>query len=98
MLHPVQLIGQFRILGFVVLDASEPGVAEHFPASADPLAEELRDSVGNMELGVLRPAVISLSQPDFLFAERLSVGGRSVLLVGGPVCDVTVYNNQSGTI
>ena len=63
-------------------------------ALADAVAEVLADAVGHEELGVLRPAVVPLGQPDLLLAERLAVGGAGVLLVGRAVGDVAVDDDQ----
>ena len=82
MLHPVELVGQFGMLGPVPLDPAEPGIAQRLAATADAVAEVLVDPVGHEELRVLGPVVIALGQPDFLLAQRLAVGGAGVLLVG----------------
>ena len=98
MLHPVELVGQFGMLGPVPLNPAEPGVAQRLAAPADALAEVLVDSVGHEELRVLGPAVIALGQPDFLLAQGLAVGGAGVLLVGRAPADVAVDDDQGRPI
>ena len=59
-----------------------------------PAREVLADAVGHEELGVLRPAVVPLGEPDLLLAERLAVGGAGVLLVRRAPGDVAVDDDQ----
>ena len=40
----------------------------------------------------------ALREPHLFVAERLAVRGARVLLVGRPVCDVTVDNDERGTV
>ena len=94
-LHPVELVGQLGVLGLRYSSKlREPGVAQLLAALADAVAEVLVDAVGDEELGVLRPAVVALGQPDFLLAERLAVGGAGVLLVRRALADVAVDDDQ----
>ena len=97
-LNPVKLVGKFRILGLIVLDPREPGVAKLLAALADPLAKELMNAVGNQELRVLRPTVEFLREPDFVLTQRLAVRGAGVLLVGCPPGDVAIDDNQGRPI
>ena len=94
MLHPVELVGQFGVLGPVALDPGEPGVAQFLATPADAVAEVIVDSVGHEEFGILGPAVVALGEPDFFFAQRLAVGGAGVLLVGRTPADVAIDDDQ----
>ena len=62
------------------------------------MPEVLIDTVGDMELRVLRPAVIALGQPDFLLAERFPVSRRGVLFIGRPIGNVAIHDDQSRTV
>jgi len=55
-------------------------------------------ALGNQELGVLGPTVHAFRQPDFLFPERFAVSFFGVLPVRRTPADVTVHNNERGTI
>src|SRR5262249_20312040 len=94
MMQAIELIGQFRIFGAVVLDLRKPGLAKLFAAFANPLAEMLVNSIRNKKLGIFRPAVSALGQTDFFFAERLSVSAASVLFVRSAIGDVTIDDDQ----
>ena len=94
MLHPVELVGQLGVLGLVLLDPAEPGIAQLLATPAHPLVEVLVDAVGHEELGVLGPAVVAFGEPDFVLAQRLAVGGAGVLLVGRAPADVAVDDDQ----
>ena len=93
-LHAIELIGQLRIFRPVLLDARKPGVAQVLAALADPVPEMLVYALGNVEAGILRPAVGALGQTDFLLAERLTMGGAGVLLVRRTVRDVAIHDDQ----
>ncbi len=94
MLHPVELVGQFGILGSVSLHPGEPGVAQLLATPADAFVEVVVDPVGHEELGVLGPVVVALGQPDLLLAQGLAVGGAGVLLVRRAPADVAVDDDQ----
>ena len=93
-LHPVEVVGQLGVLLAVLLEAGAPGLVQLPAALADAVAEVLVDAVGHEELGVLRPAVVPLGQPDLLLAERLAVGGAGVLLVRRTPGDVAIDDDQ----
>src|SRR5262249_50554156 len=54
----------------------------------------LVNAIGDQELGVLRPTVVALGEPDFLLAKRLPMGGASILLRGRTPGDVAFDNDQ----
>jgi hypothetical protein len=57
-------------------------------ATAHASLEMLAYAVRHKEFGVLRPAVAALGQTDFLFAERLAVGGAGIMLVRGAIAEL----------
>ena len=59
-----------------------------------PFLKMIVNAVGDVELGVLGPAVGSLGELDFLFAQRLAVGRLGILLVRRSVADVAVDDDQ----
>ena len=64
------------------------------PRCADARVEMLAHSVGHEELGILRPAIGALGEPDLVVAQRLAVGGGGVDLVRRAVADVAVEDDQ----
>src|SRR5712691_6605503 len=92
------MISQLGILGFVLLERFYPLLAGSTAASADSLGKVFAHPVGDKELGIFRPSIVSLGQLDLFLAERLAVGGGSILLVRSAVGDVTVHDNQGGAI
>ena len=59
-----------------------------------PASKLLHDPVGHEELGILRPAIGALGEPDLLLAQRLAMGRGGVDLVGRAVADVAVEDDQ----
>src|SRR6266850_4822339 len=97
-LHAVQLVGQMRVLLAVIVKEGRPLLRKLLSAFADAIAESLSDSIGNEELRVFRPSVKALGQPNFLFAERLAVRFFRVLAVRSAIANVTVDDDQRGTV
>src|SRR5437016_14636651 len=92
------MIGQLGILGLVLFELFYPLLAGGMAASADSLGKVFAHPIGDKELGIFRPSIVALGQLDLFFAERLTVGGGSILLVRSAVGNVTVHDNQGGTI
>src|SRR5207244_8734470 len=78
-LHAVQALGPLGILGPVLLDLREPGLAQGLAALADAILKVVVDSVRDVELRVLRPTVNALGQANFFLAERFAVSGAGVV-------------------
>lgn len=95
-LHPVQLIGQLRVLLLVRLKLGEPGLAQRRTPRPDTGLKMFAHSVGDQELGLLRPAVGSLGQPNFLLTQRLAVGGAGTLFGRRAVGNMAIDDNQGG--
>ncbi len=72
--------------------------AKFLPSLPDSFLKMFVHAIGNQELGVLGPAVHAFRQPDFLFPERFAVSFFGVLPVRRTPADVTVHNNERGTI
>src|SRR5271165_5677075 len=94
MLHTIELFRQLWILGSILLHAGKPGIPQLLATLPDAATKVFVNSIGDVELRVLRPAVISLGPLDFIVPERLTVGSARVLLVRGAVGDVAVNDNQ----
>ena len=54
--------------------------------------------VGNEELGVLRPAVVALGEPNLLLAQWLAVRRGGILLMRRAIADVAVQNDEGRAI
>ena len=93
-LHPLDLVGEARILRPVVREHVHPGVALRGPARAHVLREMAGDALRHQELGILGPAIEALGQLDLLGAEGLAVGRVRVLLVGSAIADVAVDDDE----
>src|SRR5260370_10063411 len=50
---------------------------------------------GNQELGILRPAIGTLGEADFLFSQRLAMGGGGIDFVRRAIADMAVEDDQS---
>ena len=98
MLHAVGVLRERRVDPAVLLERREPGIAEGSSPLSNAAREVLPDAVGHEKLGVLGPTIGALGQPDLLFAERLAVRRARVLLVGRTIGDVTVHDDQGGSI
>ena len=75
-----------------------PGRVQLAPPPAEPGRQTLPSSVGHQELGVLRPAVEPLGEPDLLLAQRLTVGGAGVLLGRRAEGDVAVDDDEGRAV
>src|SRR3989442_11243335 len=94
MLHLVEMVGEFRVGLSILLELCHPLPAQAFAALPDARAKVFPDSFGHQELGVLGPAVISLSQPDLLFPKWFAMRPVRILFVWGAVGDVAVHDDQ----
>jgi hypothetical protein len=54
----------------------------------------LSDAIRDEKLSILRPSIAALSQPDLIFAERLSMGCRGVLFMWRTIADVAVQDEE----
>ena len=59
-----------------------------------PASNVLHHPVGHEELGILRPAIGALGEPDLVLAQRLAMGGGGIDLVRRAVADVAVEDDQ----
>ena len=82
----------------VFLELAFPLLAQFTSALPDASMEVVIHSVGNQELGVLRPSVGALGELDFLFTQGLAVRRGRVLPVGRTVSDVAGNYDQRGPI
>src|SRR4030095_15123293 len=64
----------------------------------DALLKMLEYLIRNQELGIWRPAIMTLRQPDLLLAQRFAVRRARVLLVRRTVGDVAVHDDESWSI
>src|SRR5215831_16384335 len=70
-----------------------------FPsAPPNPIAKMLEHSIGNKKLCVLRPAVEFLGRANFFFAERFTVRGVGVLLLGRAIANMAIHDDQRRAI
>ena len=67
-------------------------------ALTEQLLKPLVHAIRHQELGIFRPAVISLRQPDLFLAQRLAVRRAGVLLVRGAVGDVAIDDDERGPV
>src|SRR3984893_11915173 len=75
-----------------------PRFSRRAAALADALVEGFVHSVRNEELRVLRPPVEFLGKAHLFLAKGITVSRRGVLLVGRPVTDDAVDNDQGWAI
>ena len=71
-LHARNLIGQRRVFRAVGVESRGPRIAKTLSSLADAGLEMFVHAIGNQEFRVFGPAVISLGQLDFLFAQSAS--------------------------
>jgi len=92
--HHLDLAGGLRVLALVSTNFFIQSSRKARAALADAVAEAIVNVSGTRNVRILRPAVEALGQADFLFAERIAMGGRSVLLVRRAVTDDAVDDDQ----
>ena len=93
-MHKSQLLILLRVLLRVIRVHFLPLGVEVASALADAIAEMFLHAFRHQELGVFRPSVVALGQPDLFFAEGFAMGFAAVVLVRGAVTDVTVHDDQ----
>src|SRR5260370_34606476 len=91
------MIRELRILLFVLVEFRSPCGASLSSALSDAIFEIVVDAIGNKKLCILRPAVVSLHEFHFRFAERLAVRVGTMLLVGRAVADVAIDHDEGRT-
>ena len=93
-LHQIDLRGEVRET-LAVLGKHRFPVAPRLAATlADAVGKVLHDSVRHQELGILRPVIGALDEPDFVFAQGLAMGRGGIDLVRRAIADVAVENDQ----
>ncbi len=93
-LDPVELVGQVRMLRLVASTVANQASRSSLPRRPMPSLKVVVNAVGDVELGVLGPAVGTLGELDLLLAQGLAVGGARVLLGGCTPADVAVDDDQ----
>ncbi len=94
----MQSLRQFRIFLRVLREHFRPLCARFTPALADSILEVFPHAFRHQKLGILGPAIEFLREPHFFFAEGLSVRRIRVLLVRRSIANMTVHDDQGGTI
>ena len=94
----VQLCGQRRISVAISRKLTIPFGCEPTAAFSDARLEMMIHALGDQKLRVLGPAISAFSQFDLVRSQRLAMSGRGVLLVGGPIGDMAVDDNEGGPI
>ncbi len=97
-LHAVHLLRELRIRLAVVLQRGEPGIAQRPSTPAHTARDMLPHADGHEKLGILRPIVGALGEPDLFLAQGLAVRGARVLLVGRTIGDMAVHDDQRGPV
>src|SRR5260370_17862423 len=92
------MIRELRILLFVLVEFRSPCGASLSSALSDAIFEMVVDAIGNKKLCILRPAVVSLHEFHFRFAEGLAVRVGTILLVGRSVADVAIDHDKCRTV
>ncbi len=95
--HAITLIRELRVFLPVNFKLGHPCVPQRPAACADPRLKVFTHAVGHKELGIRRPAVMALRQPDFFFAQRLAVRSAGVLFIRRAVRNVAINNDQGGS-
>ena len=94
-LHLVDLGGELRELLRGSRRRAPPSARRAAaPRAPMPASKCSHDAVGHEELGILRPAVGALGEPDLVVAQRLAMGRGGVVLVRRAVADVAVEDDQ----
>src|SRR5262249_38145630 len=96
-LHLVDLVCKFQKLATVGDKHRLPVTMSIAAPRTYARLELLLDPVGNQKLGILRPAVSVLDQPDLLLAQGLAMGRGRIDLVRRAIADVAVQNDQRGS-
>src|SRR5579872_1113247 len=76
-LTPLHCLQVFRQLGIVLAISDKhllPALPALFSPSADAITEVLAHPLRNVKLGIFRPTVIALGEPDLLLPQGLAVG------------------------
>src|SRR5262249_32241611 len=94
-LHLLDLGGELRELPAVVGKERLPAAPRIGPARANASIDLLHDPVGYEDLGIPRPAIGALREPDLVLAQRLAMGGCGINLVGRAVADVAIEDDES---
>src|SRR5262249_13636842 len=79
--HPIALVSEFGISASIFLEHGPPCAMQLRTARSDAVLEVLANPVRDEELGVRRPAIVTLRQPDFFLPQRLTVRRARILLV-----------------
>src|SRR3974390_1300751 len=86
----------------VFLPISRECLLPSLPSCAAPSTEALGktsvDSLGNEKLGILRPAIELLREPNLGFAKRIAVRSGRVLLMGRAITNNAVPDDQGGAV
>ena len=93
-LHLIDLGGELRELFAIAGEKRLPALPRRAPRAPMPAAKRSMHAVGHEELGVLRPAIGALGQPDLVLAQGLAMGRGGVDLVRRAIADVAVQNDQ----
>src|ERR1051326_5016586 len=78
----------------VRVEALIPSAAQGGATAHECRMKVLRHAVWDQKFRIFRPAITPLRQSDFVFAQRLAMRGRRVLLVWRAVSDVTIDDDQ----
>ena len=96
--HHLDVVRGLRIFRLVGGECFHPFVAQRGAAPADAVAKALVDAVRHQKLRVFRPTVEAFGQPRFLFAERIGMRRRGILLMRRAVADDAVDDDEGRTI
>src|ERR1700756_2335787 len=87
-LHPLTLIGEFRIGAAVALEQRQPLRAQLLPPGTEISRKMLVDAFRHEKLRILWPTIRALGQLDLGLAQWLAMRPRCVLLVRRAIPDV----------
>src|ERR1700719_2444748 len=82
------------MLASVGLEQGDPVLVQASAAAAQTVPEMFAHTVRNQKSGILMPAVAAFGEATLLLAKRLAMGCTGVLLVGSPIADMAVDNDQ----
>ena len=85
-----------RMSGCVRLEAAVPSIALPLH-DFQPCREKVANGIRNVKR-FIRQAQVGACGPDLLVAKRFPVGGRSIVLVRAPVCDMGMSDNDRGAL
>src|SRR5438105_2094516 len=77
-LHAIELIREIRIFFAVFVQSPCPLLMQFRATSSDSLTKVLTNSSRHQELGIFRPAVELLGQPNLVFTQRFTVSCTGV--------------------